>query len=136
MSSNALYRFKSGLEALRPVLRGMILPSSVKAKLCQFERSGNLPISTILHQVIVSSKDGTLRQMRPHMFILQPWILAELSVDKSILDSSFEQSEAFCTPKYKDVVVFTFNIDKSGSNISCSLRLVNRKGGNSSNTHI
>ena len=82
------------------------------------------------------SKDGTLRQMRPHMFILQPWILAEIWVDKSILDLSFEHSEAFCLPKYKDVVIFTFNIDKSGSDINCSLRLVNRKGDNlSEHTH-
>ena len=136
MGSNAMYRFKSGLEALRPVLNGLILPNCVKARIATFERSGNLPVNTVLQQVIVSSNDGTLRQMRPHMYLLQPWILAELLVDKSILDLSFQLSEEFMTAKYNGVAVFTFNIDKSGTDINCSLRLVNRKGGNSSeHTH-
>ena len=49
MGSNAIYRFKSGLEALRPVLCGLILPSCIKNSLAQFERSGNLPVNTVLH---------------------------------------------------------------------------------------
>ena len=125
MGSNAVYRFKSELEALRPVLRGLIFPACVKARLASFERSGNLPVNTVLHQVIVSSKDGTLRQMRPHMYLLQPWTLAKLLVDKSILDLTFQLSEQFATPKYNDVVSFTFSIEKSGCDINCSLCLVN-----------
>ena len=61
MGSNAIYRFKSGLEALRPKLRGLILPNCIKTRLVKFERTGNLPVKTVYHQLIVSSNDGALR---------------------------------------------------------------------------
>ena len=51
-------------------------------------------------------------------------------VNKFILDFTFKHSNGWMTAKYRGVVVFTFNINKSGVNIFCSIPLVNRNCGN------
>ena len=68
MSTNAIYRFESAFDALRPMLRGLILPPSIKAKLSELEGHDNLEITTVLHLLMVE-KDITKQKLLPHKYV-------------------------------------------------------------------
>lgn len=57
--------------------------------------------------------------------------MIERMIDKSVLDGSFELSQHWMNPEHCDKVVITYNIDKGGNDINVSVRLLNRKEGNS-----
>ena len=135
MGTNAIYRFKSALEALHPVLRGLLLPPCIKAVLAEFESSGNLDIETVMH-FLISTKDDSRRQMQPFMYLKNPHMLLEILKDMTVLDRTYEQSVSIMNDKYINKDVYTINIDKGDQQIMTSVRCVNRHNGNSSeHTH-
>ena len=97
-----------------------IFDTCLKAKLVQFEGDSNLELDTVMHALIVS-KDGTKNEHVPFMYLLKPWQLLELMIEKSITDCSFELSEKWMNVVYKDKIVITFNIDKGGNGITVSI---------------
>ena len=129
MGTNAMYRFASAYEALRPGRK--IFPSCIKMLFAEFEGANNLSITTENHLLIVS-KEGMATKMLAHMCVNELWELAALIKEKSKLDGSYDNSEDFMKETHKSKDCFTFNLDKSGSNMNGSIRLANRSEGNSS----
>ncbi|KAL7540283.1 hypothetical protein ACHAWF_006639 [Thalassiosira exigua] len=128
VGTNAIYRISSALAALRPYLP--IFPSRIKWNLARFESSCALEVHTDLHELLVK-KDGMQRKFLPFMKMTQPWLMLELINEKSRQDDSFEPSEDWMNEPYRSKVVVTYNIDKGGNDINLSVRLLNRKAGNS-----
>jgi hypothetical protein len=141
MSTNAIYRFKSGFEALHPLFKGLIFPSMIKAKLGEFEGSDNLSINAKMHKLVVS-KDGMKEKLCAHMYLEEPHKLVELLKDSSVMDGTYQASETFMKKKgnqleHKGKDAFTFQTDKSADDINTSIKTINRSGGNSQeHTHI
>jgi len=127
-STNFMYRFASGLKALRPDL--ILFPTSLKHQIAVFEGSNNVTSKTVLRHLQVN-KDDTRSKLLPLSYATEPWAILELMVDKSKVDHMFEQSEKWMNPNDKNKIVLTYNIDKGGDDILASIRLLNRKNGNS-----
>ena len=69
--------------------------------------------------------------MLPFAFIEKPGQLLETMLENSHLDGSFEASETWMSDDFPNKVAVTYNIDKGGNDITISIRLLNRKEGNS-----
>lgn len=125
-STNAIARLKVTIEALNEHLK--IIPSCIKARLAQYEGSGNLEVHTVKHQLIVT-KDESRQKQLPFTYLTRPWQLVQRIVEKITSEASYETSQEWM--KLRDKCVFTLNIDKGGDDINTSIRCANMMNGNS-----
>ena len=136
IGTNAMYRLKSGLEALKPQLTGFLFPSCIKAKFAAYEARDNLAVSCEKVELIVT-KDDSRHKLQAFTNLANPHHLLELMKETSVKDGSYESSQSFMNGKYMNKDIYTLNADKSDFDLAASSRYVNRKDGNSSeHTHV
>eukprot|EP00956_Cyclotella_meneghiniana_P029114 scaffold69583_cov46-Cyclotella_meneghiniana.AAC.1 len=70
-------------------------------------------------------------KLRPFWCLLKPYELLELLVESSIAQSQFRRSTEFSN--IQDAIIAVVGLDKSTVNTGCSMRVANRRNGNSSN---
>ena len=126
-TTNGIYRLKSCLESIRPELRGLLLPSCIKAVLARVDGSDNFENKTVQRECIIT-KEGTKKGLRPFAFIVHPWEVIARIVEKTKVEGTYKPSETWMKAKNKCVI--TMNADK-GSDINLSIRCANKEGGNS-----
>jgi len=132
-STGGMVKMASMINAMRPELEAdgyQLFPHCLAAKFALYESSNNLELVTEMFSLQVK-KDDTLTRMLPFSYLKRPWELFALMVENSILDKSFEPSEGWMKAIYSGKIVFTYNLDKGGNDIVCSVRLLNRENGNS-----
>ena len=86
------------------------------------------------HQLIVT-KDESRQKSIPFAFLARPWQRLEQMIEKSKSEKSYCSSQSISF--LNDICICTINIDKGGDDLNVSLRLANKKRGNSEkDTHI
>eukprot|EP00984_Skeletonema_dohrnii_P024242 scaffold13359_cov85-Skeletonema_dohrnii-CCMP3373.AAC.1 len=130
--TNLMCRMKSVLEKFVPPIRGKILPSCLKHKLGLFDAADNDPIRTRMQSVVVS-KDETKSRLANHSCLLQPSRLLERIFRKEYIEDALERSEDFMSDDYPNKCVVSFNTDKSSTDLVTTIKVLNKKGGNSAN---
>ena len=128
VGKNVMCRLALALLALRSKL--ILFPSCLRHQFAQFEGSDNFDIVTMMHFLTVN-KDDSKSKLLPFTHTKHPWKLLAAMTDKSHLDGSFQSSQTWMNPLFKSKIVLAYNIDKGGNDVTVSIGLLNRKGGNS-----
>jgi len=130
LSVNQLSNVISSFVSLRPDWRGKMFPSQVKKGMLNVIKSGNLKFETRFLELIISKQNDKIA-LRPYWCLLKPYELLELLVESSFAQSHFRRSIEFSN--IQDAIVAVVGLDKSTVNTGCSMRVANRRNGNSSN---
>ena len=126
--SNGLYRLKQGLEALVPVLKGLLIPSNIRNKMTLKEREGVVP-SRVVEVNCTITRKGNRRGMCTYYYCEYPAQLVANMIRRMYLDDAHEDSFSFSS--LKDKFVVAIGIDKSDKDLVGTMRICNRKKGNS-----
>ena len=122
------------INAMRPELENVLgiqpFPHYYAAKFAMYESSNNLELVTTMVPLQVK-KDDTLTKLLPFAYLKRPWELLQIMLENSMVDYSFEPSEDLMCTIYCGIICFTYNLDKDGNDIICSVCLSNQENGNS-----
>lgn len=128
-STNGMYRLKQALEVLRPELKGKLLPPDLRVLLGELEKTGVVPAICKRVELTVSL-DENKKRMCTYYYVSNPGHLLEHQTATSILDGTYQDSFSICSQRNKLIMVW--GINKSDTDVTCSMRVCNRKKGNSS----
>ena len=128
ISTNGIYRLKSGLETLRLIHRGCLLPPGIKKLLAQFEAEGNLNITVTMCDH-VTSKENSKQNGSRCAHLMKSWFMIALMINKAYQNNTFETSQDW--DKLVDKLFTQDSVDKGGLSTGATLRCMNVKGGNS-----
>ena len=129
-STRGANRLKQVVEVLRPELKGLLFPPQILQLLHELETSGVVPVSCKKVELQIS-RDDNKRGICVYSYISSPGWLLERQTKLSVIDGTYQPSSTICNRDDKVIVVF--GIDKSDTDLSCSVRLANRLKGNSAN---
>ena len=129
-STNGMYRLKQALEALIPELKGELIPACIRRKISLKEGEGVIP-ACMVEVNVLTNKKGNKRGVRPYTYVKNAMqlfckMLTSLLVD---VKEKFQPSQVFS--KLQNKIVIVIGIDKSDSDLVLTIRICNRKGGNS-----
>mmetsp|Transcript_4914 Transcript_4914/g.6192 ORF Transcript_4914/g.6192 Transcript_4914/m.6192 type:complete len:540 (+) Transcript_4914:904-2523(+) len=114
---------------MRPELKGLLWPNQLKKGLSDLLKDGMLEF--IVKQLpLIVSKSEDKWAIRAYWCLKYPALLAQMLTERSILDGSFEDSMHFSY--LQECIVVVYGIDKADKDTGASLRVGNRRGGNSS----
>lgn len=130
MGSNQMRDFKANLEALKPILKGILLPSCIKEVMAKFEKLEPLEICSTSHHLVTSQKENRRGQC-VYWRLLKPGELYERMADSSMKSEEYEESQGW--GKLNSKMICTDNIDKGGEMTSLTAKLLNRRKSNSMN---
>ena len=91
-STSGIDGLKSVLEALHPNIRGLLIPSCIRAVLARVDGSDNFEVKTVECQCIIT-KDGSIKGMRPFAYIVRPWELVKQIVEKIKVEGVYQPSQ-------------------------------------------
>ena len=126
--SNGLYRLKQALEALLPVLKGLLIPPNIRNKMSIKEREGVVPLWVAEVNCTITQK-GNRRGMCTYYYCEYPAQLIANMIRRMFLDGAYEESFSFSS--LNDKLVVAIGIDKSDKDLVGTMRICNRKKGNS-----
>eukprot|EP00985_Skeletonema_marinoi_P034064 scaffold42936_cov6096-Skeletonema_marinoi.AAC.1 len=117
------------INIMRPELKGLLWPNQLKKGLSDLLKDGMLEF--IVKQLpLIVSKSEDKWAIRAYWCLKYPALLAQMLTERSILDGSFEDSMHFSY--LQECIVVVYGIDKADKDTGASLRVGNRRGGNSS----
>ena len=114
VGTNGLNRFKQAIEALVPVLKNQLLPSSIIGKVSLYgKKSVNLP--QVVEVSCSITQRSSHREMSPFFCCEYPAQLLANMIRLVIVDDVWE--DLFEFPSLQNMVVVTMELDKSGSKL-------------------
>ena len=127
-STNGLYRLKDVLEALIPVLKGLLVPPNIQNKVAKKEREGFVPSWVIEVNYILTQK-GNRRGICRYYYCEYPAQLLANMITRMYLDHTYEKSFTFSSLTH--VIVIAIGIDKSDKDLVGIGCICNERKGNS-----
>ena len=127
VANNGLHRMKQAIESLRPVLRGLLLPSCIRNKVRIEERRGVI-LPRVVEVSCTLTRKGNLEGMRSFIYVEYPGQLIANMIKSAILNGELMDSNSFSA--LDDKIVILIGIGKAASDLIQYARVVNRRKGN------
>ena len=126
--TNGLYRLKQALEIFLPILKGLIIPPSIRKSISIMERQGFVPSRVIEVNYTITHK-GNRRGMCTYYYCEHPAQLLANMFRRMFLDGEYEESSSFSSQINK--LAISIGFDKSDKDFVGTWRPCNRRNGNS-----
>ena len=126
--TNGMYRTKQWFETYYPELTGKFFPPCIRKVMSEKEKEGVVSVKAMEVNCTITRK-GNRRGNCTYYYVENPTHLLEIMVNRMILDGSYETSFDFCS--LVDQLVVSFGFDKSENDFVGTMRVLNRREGNS-----